>query len=151
MTTAPTLKSVPPASRPRGRDVVVFQPPTPLQGEGGGARVLTESPLKSILSDINARAMTPRQMQSLSLDLYVSGILSWEEHVDLMFQPDLLPNFSTTIGALTGERPRPDQPRDFVRVWEQKLDFERRFAPTQNAPQDRALSILSVLRRIPGT
>jgi len=128
--------------------VVLFEAPKPPQAIYGSGRLLMESPLKQILTNINARAMTPRQMQVLSLDLYASGILSWEEHVELVFQPDLHPDFARTIGALTGEKPLPDRPRDYVRVWEQKLDFERRFAPAKSRAKEHALHILSVLRRI---
>lgn len=131
-----------------GRSVVVFEQPGPPEHLPGQGRTLSESPLKSILTDISARAMTPRQMQELSLDLYVNGILSWDEHVELAFQPDLHPDFARTIGALTGEKPLPDQPRDFVREWERRLDFERRFAPAASRAKERALHILSVLRRI---
>ncbi|HEY9079718.1 hypothetical protein [Magnetovibrio sp.] len=141
----------PPKSKPArkpGRNVVVFEPAKPPQEVPGSGRVLMESPLKQILANINARAITPRQMQALSLDLYASGILSWEEHVELVFQPDLHPDFARTIGALTGEKALPDQPRDFVQVWEQKLDFERRFAPATSQAKERALYILSILRRI---
>ena len=140
-------KAESPSGRP-GRNVVVFEPVKPPQEVPGSGRVLTESPLKQIIADINARAITPRQMQVLSLDLYANGILSWEEHVELVFQPDLHPDFARTIGALTGEKPLPDQPRDYVRVWEQKLEFERRFAPATSLAKERALYILSILRRI---
>jgi len=136
------------AKREPGRNVVLFDAPKPPQEVPGSGRLLIESPLKKILADTNARAISPREMQKLSLDLYASGILSWDEHVELVFQPDLHPDFARTIGALTGEKPLPDQPRDYVREWEQKLDFERRFAPAKSHAKERALHILSVLRRI---
>ena len=100
-----------------------------------------------MLLDISARAISPREMQALSEDLYAGGVLTWEEYAELAFQADLHPDFPHTIGALTGERPRPDQPRDFVKQWEERLDFERRHFP-EGPERDRALHILSVLRRI---
>ena len=131
-----------------GRSVVLFQPPQPPEAIPGSGRPLSESPLKRLLTDVNARAMTPRQMRDLSLDLYINGILTWDEHAELAFQAELHPDFERTIGALTGEKPLPDQPRDYVQVWEVRLDFERRFAPAKSRAKDRALHILSVLRRI---
>jgi|GEM_PF-998882 len=131
-----------------GTNIVVFEATKPPQAVLGSGRNFTESPLKRIFTDINARAISPRQMQKLSLELYAGGIISWEEHAALAFQPDLHPDFARTIGALTGEKPLPDQPRDFVREWEQKLDFERRFAPATSRAKEHALHILSVLRRI---
>ncbi len=130
-----------------GRNVVVFEPPEPPEGQDGEAVPQSEAPLKGIIM-ANARAMSPREMHELSLDLYASGVLTWDEYEDLAFQPELHPDFSRTIGALTGEKALPDQPRDFIREWEQKLEFERRFAPTKSKAKDRALRILSVLRRI---
>lgn len=141
-TKEPTTPEVP------GRSVVLFKSLQPPQTVPGSGRQLTESPLKGIIANLNARAITPRQMQELSLDLYVGGIISWDEHAALAFQPDLHPDFTRTIGALTGERPLPDQPRDYVKEWEQKLAHERRFAPATNQAEERALHILSVLRRI---
>ena len=138
----------PDTTKTPGRNIVLFEEPAPPEAIPGSGRPLSESPLKKILTDINARAITPRQMQDLSLELYVNGILSWEEHVELAFQPELHPDFERTIGALTGEKPLPDQPRDYVREWERRLDFERRFAPSKSRARDRALHILSVLRRI---
>ena len=131
-----------------GRNIVVFQAPEVPEEKPGTGRPLSEAPMKGIIVKADARAMSPREMQNLSLDLYVSGVLAWDEYEDLAFQPELHPDFDRTIGALTGERPLPDQPRDYIREWEQKLDFERRFAPTKSRAKDRALRILSVLRRI---
>lgn len=143
----PTLNITAPSNE-TGRSVVVFEEPKPPIAVPGSGRPLSESPLKRILTDINARAMTPREMRDLSLDLYINGILTWDEHVELAFQAELHPDFERTIGALTGEKPLPDQPRDYVCEWERRLDFERRFAPAKSHAKDRALHILSVLRRI---
>lgn len=132
----------------QGRHVVVFKAPDVPEEKPGTGRPLTEAPMKGIIVTADARAMSPREMQNLSLDLYVSGVLAWDEYEDLAFQPELHPDFVRTIGALTGEKPLPDQPRDYIQEWEQKLDFERRFAPAKSRAKERALRILSVLRRI---
>ena len=135
------------AGRITGREVVVFRRNSPLITVHGGRTDLSESPLKAMILDVNARSISPRAVQELSLELYAGAILSWEEHEDLAFQVDLHPDFPHTIGALTGEAPLPDQPRDFVKEWEQRLAFENRHAP-KGAKHKRALHILSVLRRI---
>jgi len=147
---APISQMTLPMTMPRassGREVVVFKQSRPPEAVHGGRVDLTESPLKPIISDVDARAISPRDIKELSLDLYAGGIISWEEHEDLAFQVDLHPDFPQTIGALTGEKPLPDQPRDFVKEWEQRLDFEGRHAP-QSQKHHRAVRILSVLRRI---
>ena len=139
--------SSPKTRRTTGREVVVFRRNSPPKIIPGGRTNHSESPLKAMILDVNARSISPRALQELSLELYAVAILSWEEHEDLAFQVDLHPDFPHTIGALTGEAPLPDQPRDFVKEWEQRLAFENRYAP-KGAKHKRALHILSVLRRI---
>lgn len=53
-----------------------------------------------------------------------------------------------TLTDMKGGKPRPDQPRDFVKEWEQKLAFQGRFAPLKNRIGECALHTLSVLKRI---
>lgn len=72
------------------------------------------------------RAMTPGQMTDLSLELYVAGALTWDQHSLLSFQPELQPDFNRTIGALTGQWAEPNKPRDFVEHWNERLQFELR-------------------------
>lgn len=130
-----------------GRSLVPLKKPTLPKAVTGSGRTFIESPLKQILLGINARAISPRAVQALSQDLYAGGVLSWEEHAALSFQAELHPDYPRTIGALTGETSLPDCPRDFVKEWETRLDFERRYFP-ERPERDRAVHILSVLRRI---
>lgn len=94
---------------------------------------------------IDIRAMTPREMADFSLDLYIEGDLSFEEYSSLAFQPELHPSFENTIGALTGDRAEPDRPRDYIREWEDKQDFERRYPSGDPKKQDQIDRILGVL------
>jgi len=144
---AATLPSSPSPPSSPGRSVAVVEDPLPPEAVRGSGRGFIESPLKKILVGLDARRISPRAMQALSQDLYAGGVLTWDEHAELAFQAELHPDFARTIGALTGERPRPDAPRDFVKVWERRLEFERRHFPEGQA-RERALHILSVLRRI---
>lgn len=143
----PQATPLPPSPPSTGRSLVTVESPMPPTAVPGSGRNFIESPLKQILLGVNARAISPRAILALSQDLYAGGVLTWDEHVDLSFQADLHPDFARTIGALTGEKPRPDQPRDFVQEWERRLEFERRYFP-EGQQRDRALHILSVLRRI---
>ena len=60
------------------------------------------------------------------MDLYMVGVITWEEHAMLAFQPELHPDYDQTVGALTGEKADPDRPRDYVAIWEARLAFERK-------------------------
>jgi len=84
---------------------------------------------KPAVPAVDLRQMSPRKMVQLSMDLYVAGIIEWEEHEMLSFQADLHPDYNKTIGALTGEPAKPDQPKDFIKEWERRLAFERRYNP----------------------
>lgn len=102
----------------------------------------SETPDESL---IDIRAMTPREMADFSLDLYIEGSLSFEEYSSLAFQPELHPSFERTIGALTGDRAEPDRPRDYIREWEDKQAFERRYPSGDPKKQDQIDRILGVL------
>ena len=91
---------------------------------------------------------SPREMAELSLDLFLAGALTDEEYALLAFQPELHPDFDRTIGALTGERARPDQPRDYVAIWRDRLEFERSRSRPDPELIDQIQRILFVLRRL---
>lgn len=74
----------------------------------------------------NVRAASPREMVNLSLDLYAEGMIDFDEYAALAFQPELHPDYDKTVGALTGEPAQPDRRRDYVKIWEEQLQFELR-------------------------
>ncbi len=130
-----------------GRALVCLSSARSLEPIANTRRSFIESPLNPSLINVNARAISPRAVQALSQDLYAGGVLTWEEHVEMSFQADLHPDFTRTIGALTGEKPFPDSPRDFIKIWEHRVAFERR--QSRKSPEhDCALHILGILRRI---
>ncbi|WP_135076879.1 hypothetical protein [Terasakiella sp. SH-1] len=93
----------------------------------------------------NIRKLSPREMGDFSLDLYIDGVLSYDEYSMLAFQPEMHPRFEDTIGALTGEHSEPDRPRDYVQEWQERYDFEQRY-PSENPKTlnqiDRILGVL---------
>ncbi len=97
---------------------------------------------------VQVRNVSPREMGNIAMDLYVSGVLSWDEYSMLAFQPELHPKYDATVGALTGESASPDQPRDFVNQWEDRLKFERRHNPGDRPLIRRTGRIVQVLRQI---
>lgn len=76
---------------------------------------------------MDVRNMSPRKMAQLSMDLYVAGIIEWEEHEMMAFQAELHPDFNKSIGALTGQPAQPDRARDYLEEWGRRLDFQRRY------------------------
>ncbi len=75
---------------------------------------------------LDVRNASPRQITNISLDLYAAGFLTYEDYTALAFQPELHPDYDRTVGALTGQPAAPDRPRDFVKYWNERLQFELR-------------------------
>lgn len=75
------------------------------------------------------RNISPRGFADLTHELYLEGTLDWEEFKVVGFPSELDPRFDETIGALTGEKANPDQPKDMLGQWEQRVDFEKRYNP----------------------
>ncbi len=82
------------------------------------------------------------------MDLYVAGILPWEEYAMLAFQAELHPDYDKTIGALTGEPAAPDRPRDFLNLWEERLRFEEKHNAGNPNLVARTRRIVQVFRQI---
>ena len=96
----------------------------------------------------DARAISPRQIADISMDLYVAGAVSWEEYAMLAFQPELHPDYDRTIGALTGEKAEPDRPRDYISQWQQRLKFEKKYNSDKPPLLARTQRIVDVLRQL---
>lgn len=104
--------------------------------------------LRGIAARYNLQAISPREMVDLSAELYESGYLTSDQHTDLSFQPEMMPNFDVTIGALTGKRTEPDRPRNYAEVWRQRLKFEKTHAANAEHIIVRTQKILALLEKI---
>jgi len=82
------------------------------------------------------------------MDLYVAGILPWDEYAMLAFQAELHPDYDKTIGVLTGEKAEPDRPRDFLRIWEERLAFEEKYNAGRPKLVERTRHIVQTFRQI---
>ncbi|MBF0562106.1 MAG: hypothetical protein HQL37_08815 [Alphaproteobacteria bacterium] len=97
-------------------------------------------------SNGDPRNMSPRQIANFAHENYLSGNLSWEEYRMLGFPPELHPAFDQTIGALTGEKAQPDQPKDMIAEWEGKVSFALRYNADNPDILQRTSRILDVLK-----
>ncbi len=103
---------------------------------------------QEILNGVDIRALTPRRMADFSLDIYAAGVIPYEEYSVLAYQPDLDPNYERTIGALTGEPAAPDEERDFIELWEDRLSFELRHGAQNSKAVVQTERILGILKQI---
>jgi hypothetical protein len=134
-----------------GRSLVpVRRNPPVVQGEriDHSADVDKTTSRKPPIPATDIRQMSPRKMAEMSLDLYVAGIIEWEEHEMLAFQAELHPDYDKTIGALTGEPAQPDHPKDFIEEWERRLTFQRRYNPDNVRRIRRTEHIKNILHQI---
>ncbi len=121
---ADLARRAPPRLRPSPSAIKALPAPKPEPAAATSAPA--RSPLRQLIGDVDLHRLSPRQMANLSQDLYAAGVVSFDDYAALAFQPELHPDFARTIGALTGERAEPDRPRDFVRLWEDRAEFQRR-------------------------
>ncbi len=105
-------------------------------------------PFAGFIEGINPADMSPRQAANLGMDLYIAGLLTWDEYSMLAFQPELHPDYNRTIGALVGEKARPDRRRDFIEIWDNRLKFEQKYNPDDKPRIEHAKRIVRVLRQI---
>ncbi len=134
-----------------GRELVPFKaPPVPAVAAAPDQDIAERekgpSPFAGLIDDIDVRHMSPRQGADMSLDLYIAGILSWDEYSLLAFQPELHPDYDSTIGALIGEKAGPDRRRDFVAEWERRLVFEKKYNAGETRLIERTERIVEVLK-----
>lgn len=135
---------------PRLRADVARSPSTQIATDDSQPAPITDGglSLRRLIGDVDIRRMSPRQMAETSMDLYVSGILPWEEYAMLAFQAELHPDYDKTIGALTGEPAAPDRPRDFLGTWEERLRFEEKHNAENPHLVARTRRIVQVFRQI---
>lgn len=112
-------------------------------------RPVIAPPSKGRKTGPNVHYLSPREMLEYSQDLYAAGIIGFEDYEAMAFQPDLHPDFNKTIGALTGQRAAPDRPRDFVRHWQDRLNYVQRYYPADAHEVRQAIRILKALKAFP--
>ncbi len=144
-----------PAATP-GRDIVPFHGPTVTVVPQLPAVIASEppspssssSPFAGFIENIDPGNMSPRQAANLGMDLYIAGLLNWDEYSMLAFQPELHPDYNQTIGALIGEKAKPDRRRDFIEIWDNRLKFEQKYNPGDKQRIEHAKRIVLVLRQV---
>jgi len=133
-----------------GRDLVPVRktPPPVIYGsrvdgladQGDGKNIRTVA--------LNIRHISPRKMMETGHDLYTIGAIGWDEYEMLAFQAELHPDFDKTIGSLVGDTAQPDRPRDYINIWEKRLEHERRYNPGDTRTIRQTEHLVSILRQI---
>lgn len=153
---ATALDNLPPGAAPvlrteaRPRLASPSSPAASTENQAASPPAVTDGglSLRRLIGDVDIRRLSPRQMAETSLDLYVAGILPWEEYAMLAFQAELHPDYDKTIGVLTGEKAEPDRPRDFLSLWEERLAFEEKYNAERPKLVERTRHIVQTFRQI---
>ncbi|OFX09652.1 MAG: hypothetical protein A2516_07580 [Alphaproteobacteria bacterium RIFOXYD12_FULL_60_8] len=112
-----------------------------------GGQVIDESHLLSApRPGRDVRAMSPRELSEFAHELYIEGVIKWEEYRTMGFPVELNRQYAETVGALTGEKAEPDKPRDMIQDWEDRLSFERKYFPEEATTPRRTEKVLNVLK-----
>ena len=59
---------------------------------------LSANTVKKVLANYDITNSTPGQMSELSQELYDNGVISFQQHTFLSFQPELSPSYSEVFG-----------------------------------------------------
>lgn len=108
----------------------------------------TAKSLTDVAKKYDVRGMSPRDMAAMSQELYQGGAISFQDHALLSFQPELNPEFNTTLAGTSD----PDAPRDFIAQWETQLRIHENLGEVNFAKNDqRMLNILGNLAALHGS
>lgn len=70
--------------------------------------------IQNLAIEYDVRNLTPRDMSELSQQLFDQGLIEFDEHALLSFQPEM--NFDTQQVT----QGNPDQPKDFIAQWQEQ-------------------------------
>ena len=142
------LPSPPPVTLQGATDLVLYKSATPAAYlEASTSDSHQPTPISNpIIAEVDFRKASPRQIANISLDLYAAGMLSYEDYTELAFQPELHPDYDRTVGALTGKTAAPDQQRDYIEVWNERLRFNLRHNPQNSPSVKQAARIYNLLK-----
>jgi len=96
---------------------------------------------QEVAANIDVRAATPLEIQDASQILYEGKAITFEDHVNLSFQPEL--NADNPVPGLTG----PNDEKDFIEIWQQKQTTATRFGANREELESiqRVQSILNYI------
>jgi len=123
--------------------------PSPLISKNGDTVEISEkgkslSSAKDIMSSYDVNNISPRKMSSMSLELHLEGVVSFEEHALMSFQPELN---QEQYNKVTGNHANPDISRDFMVEWENRLKTQKQ----SGAPQEfikKTENIVALLKNL---
>lgn len=119
--------------------------PGALKDKSSGYRKAQDAPnstsnvseiIRDLSSRYNVRRLSPRQMISLSRELFNIGLINYDQHAILCVHPETNPRFKPQPGRGA------DVPRDFVTYWENRLNEQVLYGTPQGVEDVQDILIL---------
>lgn len=83
-----------------------------------------------VARDIDVTDATPREIIALSNQLYKAGVISYDDHINLSFQPEV--NLDTPMAS----KPFSHERKDYIALWQSKQENVIRFGGDRNQIED---------------
>jgi len=95
----------------------------------------------TVAGQINIRNATPREIMALSRQLYEAGAISYDDHINLSFQPEINPDTPDKSSSFSHRR------KDYIALWQQRAEKVIRFGGDRGQIEDnhRIQAILSYI------
>ncbi len=98
---------------------------------------------------VDVRDATPREIIGLSRTLYEAGAISYDDHINLSFQPEIMTGTAPDALSEDGPETKPfnHQKKDYVAIWQARQDSVIRYGGNREQIEDnlRIQSILTYL------
>lgn len=79
-----------------------------------------------VASDIDVKSATPREIINLSSQLYTAGSISYDDHINLSFQPEV------NLDTPSQSKPFSFERKDYIALWRAKQENVIRFGGDRN-------------------
>jgi len=111
------------------------------QGKSVADRVAVADIWQDMARKVDVRHATPREIITLSRSLYDAGAISYDDHINLSFQPEVSPDASSETLPFTHEK------KDYVEIWQSRQNNVIRFGGNREQIEEnlRIQSILTYL------
>ncbi len=84
----------------------------------------------NVARDVDVRNATPMEIIALSSQLYDAGVISYDDHINLSFQPEVNLDTPETSKPFSHER------KDYIALWQSKQENVIRFGGDRNEIED---------------
>ncbi len=101
--------------RPENKESLTSQQTSPKDS------VSTSGVWLKVARDIDVKNATPREIIDLSSQLYKAGVINYDDHINLSFQPEV------NLDSTEDSKPFSHERKDYIALWQSKQENVIRF------------------------